>query len=207
MKNKNLIVGAGGHAKVIQAELTQKKQTLFLTQDSKQKADDTLLEQEQNLEILKSSYDFYFGVGGVDSLSMKKRESIFENFSKSITFKNFISSKALVEHNQLKNTGCVVMKGAVVQHNVKIGSNVILNTSCVVEHDSSIGDHCHIGPNATICGNVLIGTAVLIGAGSTVIQGLTIGNKSVLAAGSVLTQNIPANEVWAGVPASKIKAL
>ena len=46
---------------------------------------------------------------------------------------------------------------------------------------------------------------VWIGAGVTVLPGCKIGKNSVVGAGSVVTKNIPANEIWAGIPAKKIK--
>lgn len=207
MKNKNIIIGAGGHAKVIQSELSLTKQTLFLTTDSKQKSTDILLESEQDLKALGTTCSFYFGIGGFDSLSMNTRKNIFENYVKTIKFQNFISLQARTELKNFTGQGSVIMKGSVLQHNVEIGDNVILNTGCVIEHDSLIGSHSHIGPNATLCGNTKIGKTVLIGAGATVIQGLSIGNRSILAAGSVLNKNIPPEELWAGVPARKIKNL
>ena len=38
-------------------------------------------------------------------------------------------------------------------------------------------------------------------AGATVLPGVTLGEGAVLAAGAVATKNIPAWEIWAGVPA------
>lgn len=48
---------------------------------------------------------------------------------------------------------------------------------------------------------------VWIGAGVTVLPGCTIGNNSIVGAGSVVTKSIPENEIWAGVPARKIRAI
>ena len=44
-----------------------------------------------------------------------------------------------------------------------------------------------------------------IGANSIILKGVTIGEKSVIAAGSVVTKSVPANEIWGGNPAKKIK--
>jgi acetyltransferase-like isoleucine patch superfamily enzyme len=48
---------------------------------------------------------------------------------------------------------------------------------------------------------------VWIGAGVTVLPGCAIGKNSVVGAGSVVTKSIPANEVWAGIPARKIREI
>lgn len=52
---------------------------------------------------------------------------------------------------------------------------------------------------------VVIEENVWIGAGVTVLPGCAIGKNSVVGAGSVVTKSIPANEVWAGIPARKIR--
>lgn len=50
-----------------------------------------------------------------------------------------------------------------------------------------------------------IGNDVWVGANSVILAGLKIGDGSVIGAGSVVTKNIPPYEIWAGVPAKKIK--
>jgi acetyltransferase-like isoleucine patch superfamily enzyme len=48
---------------------------------------------------------------------------------------------------------------------------------------------------------------VWIGAGVTILPGCTIGQNAIIGAGSVVTKSIPANQIWAGVPAKKIRDL
>ena len=50
-----------------------------------------------------------------------------------------------------------------------------------------------------------IGDNVWVGAHSVVLPGVSIGDNAVIAAGSVVTRDVPANEIWGGVPARKIK--
>jgi acetyltransferase-like isoleucine patch superfamily enzyme len=51
---------------------------------------------------------------------------------------------------------------------------------------------------------VLIKKNAFIGAHSIILKGVTIGENSIIGAGSVVTHNIPANEIWAGNPATCI---
>jgi acetyltransferase-like isoleucine patch superfamily enzyme len=52
-----------------------------------------------------------------------------------------------------------------------------------------------------------IGANVWVGAGCVILPGTTIGDNSLIAAGSVVNGSVPANEVWGGTPARKIKSL
>ena len=61
------------------------------------------------------------------------------------------------------------------------------------------------GGRKYIKGHVKIGNKVFIGAHSVICQPVTIGDNAFIAAGSVVTKDIPANEIWGGVPAKFIK--
>jgi len=48
---------------------------------------------------------------------------------------------------------------------------------------------------------------VWIGAGCIVLPGARIGDNAVIAAGSVVRGEVPAGELWGGVPAKYIKTI
>lgn len=50
-----------------------------------------------------------------------------------------------------------------------------------------------------------IGDGVWIGARVVVLRGCRIGDRAVVAAGAVVVGDVPANEVWGGVPARRIR--
>jgi acetyltransferase-like isoleucine patch superfamily enzyme len=54
---------------------------------------------------------------------------------------------------------------------------------------------------------VSIGTNCWVGAGCTILPGCVIGDNAVVGAGAIVTKSIPANEIWAGVPARFIKKI
>ena len=54
---------------------------------------------------------------------------------------------------------------------------------------------------------VTIGDNCWIAANCVVLPGVTIGDNSVIGAGSVVNKSVPANEIWAGVPAKLIKKI
>lgn len=51
-----------------------------------------------------------------------------------------------------------------------------------------------------------IGADVWLGRGAVIICGASIGDGSIVAAGAVVTKDIPAYELWAGVPARRLRS-
>jgi acetyltransferase-like isoleucine patch superfamily enzyme len=39
-----------------------------------------------------------------------------------------------------------------------------------------------------------------------ILKGVTIGDRAIIAAGSVVTTDVPADEIWGGNPACRLKA-
>jgi len=103
---------------------------------------------------------------------------------------------------------------------VEIGDYVIIQANAAVE----VGEGALIGPYAVlrdtnhlfqgsdahwrlmphITEPIHIGKGAYIGAGSYVMPGVTIGDGAVIAPMSVVHRDVPALEVWAGSPASKV---
>ena len=89
---------------------------------------------------------------------------------------------------------------------IEIGDDVcIANNVVIVDHDHIVT------PNGvekeTISAPIYIGDRVWIGANSVITRGVNIGEGAVVAAGAVVTSDIPAHEMWGGVPAKRIKLI
>lgn len=100
-------------------------------------------------------------------------------------------------------------KYCIVTTDVKFGNNIL-----IASYVGFIGKHDHIidipclpiwdSPRG-INEITIVEDDVWIGHNSTIIAGVTIGAGSIVAAGSLVNKDIPPCEVWAGVPAKKIK--
>lgn len=94
-----------------------------------------------------------------------------------------------------------LLAGCIVQTGAQIGEGAIVNTAAVVEHDACVGPWCHVAPRALVCGEVAIGEGSHIGAGAVVRQGLTLGVGTVVGAGAVVVRSFDGGVVLTGVPA------
>jgi sugar O-acyltransferase (sialic acid O-acetyltransferase NeuD family) len=118
-----------------------------------------------------------------------------------------IDKTALISPKATIGLSTFVGRNTVINSLAKIGEGVIVNTGAIIEHECVIGDFSHVAPNATLAGNVTLGNKVFFGVGSVAKQGISIGDNSIIGAGSVVISDIPANEVWVGNPARKMKDL
>ncbi|MBN1844862.1 MAG: acetyltransferase [Sedimentisphaerales bacterium] len=99
----------------------------------------------------------------------------------------------------------VICAGVNVCAHTCIEDSVILNTGCIIDHESHIGPAAHICPGVRMAGHVSINPAAFVGIGATVIQNVTIGEAAVVGAGAVVIKDVPAYTTVVGVPAHIVK--
>ena len=89
-----------------------------------------------------------------------------------------------------------------------IGTGAVLSPRVTVLTHSDPGSH-HGSPLVARfppeTSGVAVGPHAWIGASSIILAGRTVGEESVVAAGSVVNRDIPAREVWGGVPARRLE--
>ncbi len=212
MKTSIVVVGGGGHARVLLELLSRCKTTVLGLTDVKKP--DVLPEDVPYLgndaEILHLDPERIQLANGLgSSASTAKHRRIYESFiEKGFRFASLIHPFAVLSTQDLHlGQGVQVMAGAVINPYSHIGDNVLINTRAVVEHDCRIGDHAHVATGAIVCGGCRIGTDVHIGAGATIIQGIEVGYGAVIAAGTVVVSDVKPMTLVAGVPAKEKRNL
>lgn len=101
--------------------------------------------------------------------------------------------------------GTVVFAGAILQPDARLGMHCIINTGATVDHDCLIGDFAHIAPGCHLAGSVSLGEGAFLGIGSSVVPNARVGGWTVLGAGGVVVRDLPEKVVAIGIPASPIK--
>lgn len=201
---RNIIFGAGGHARVIASLLSSGRDsgagpTLFVTQDGR---DGTLVEEEFFARIDSYREDrVYLGIGdnGV-------RKSLFEKLvSRGVRPANCVAPNAFVAADVRLGFGVTLCPGTVVMSGAVVGDNVIINTLSSVDHDCRIGNHSQLTAGVTLGGTVVVGESCFFGVRSAVTPNLTIGDGTLVMAGSLVTKNFPSQVVVGGYPAAIIK--
>ena len=178
-KKPVVILGAGGHARVLQDCLALlKRKVLDVCED-----DRLVLKKYKPQKV-----ELVLGIGSVGDTQL--RRDVFKKFkSKGFVFASVIHPSAVVAADVILGDGVQIMAGVVVQTGTKLEDNVLVNTRSSIDHDSLIGAHVHIAPGVTLSGGVTIGKGSHVGVGVTVIQGVTVGENCLVRAGSVITKN------------------
>jgi sugar O-acyltransferase (sialic acid O-acetyltransferase NeuD family) len=195
-----VIIGAGGHAKVVISTLIESGLKVFgLLDDDKNKWGSKVLDIPiiGPLELVKTN-NFKKAVIGIgDNFLRKKLVECFKNDCEWITV---IHPHSYVHPSVKIGEGTVIFAGTIIQPDAEIGKHVIINTGATVDHDCKIGDYVHLAPGVHLAGNITIDEGTFIGIGSSVIPGRSIGKWSVVGAGGVVINDIPPSSKVAGVP-------
>jgi sugar O-acyltransferase (sialic acid O-acetyltransferase NeuD family) len=203
MSERVVIIGAGGHAKVVISTLRAAGHSVSAV------FDDDLAKHRTSVlgvEVLGATSDFTGDGKAVIAVGDNAtRERMVAGF-KDAEWMTVVHPAAYVDQSVRLGRGTVVFAGAVIQPDTVIGAHVIINTGATVDHDCVVGDYSHLAPGSHLAGESWVGRGVLVGIGAVVVPGRRIGERSVIGAGSVVVKDVPRGTVAFGVPASARKA-
>lgn len=200
-----VMVGAGGHARVVADALLPRRVIGHLAPGSgDHRAEASLGERlgddDDAQRLAEAGCTFALGIGYADRDGASRRAGILEAL-RDCEFESIVHPRSIVSPSAQVRTGSFVGPGAMVGVGVRVGNAVIVNSGAIVDHDCRIGTNVHVAPGAVISGGVTIGDDTLIGAGATVRQRLTIGSRVVVGAGAVVVADVSDGETVVGVPA------
>lgn len=206
-----VVVGGGGHAKVVISILKRLKEYRIVgytdLKDHGPLLDIGYLGSDGALEKLTAATKGLHLVLAVGQVGLgHHRQKLWRRLqSSSIQFPMITSPNAIVNEGVSGGEGAVVMDGAVVNTGASLGCGAIVNTNATVEHDVMLEDWVHLGPGSTLSGGVTVGAFSMIGAGATVIEGRKIATGCFVGAGAVVVNDLTEPGVYVGVPARRIK--
>jgi sugar O-acyltransferase (sialic acid O-acetyltransferase NeuD family) len=116
-----------------------------------------------------------------------------------------VHPSATLARNAQLGANVVVAAGVVICAHCQVGDSAILNTGCIVDHQTMIGEGGHICPGVRIAGRVKVEPGAFIGIGATIIPKITIGCESIVGAGAVVIEDVPPMATVVGVPARPVK--
>ncbi|KAL9653144.1 hypothetical protein ABK040_006360 [Willaertia magna] len=154
-----------------------------------------------------------------ENLNRTRRVMNFVTFSPKIGEKVFIAPNASVIGDVVLGNNSSIFYNTVVRadvNSIKIGEGTNIQDRVVIHCTGKEGHKLPtvIGNNVTVESGAILHACTLedecyVGIGATILDGAVIGKGAMVAPGSVVTPgtHVPSGEIWAGVPAKKLRDL
>jgi sugar O-acyltransferase (sialic acid O-acetyltransferase NeuD family) len=205
MNDVLLIVGAGGHGKVvadIANQMSKWKKILFLDDEfEKIKYGNThVIGKLEDAYKYKEAHDFFIAIGN-NHVREKVSNELLKQGCKLATI---IHPKSIIGSEVKIGVGTVVMPGVVINNNCNIGIGCIINTSSSIDHDCIIDDYVHISPGVRCGGSVRVGKSTWLGIGSIVINNVFIINDCIIGAAGLVIHDVNVSGTYVGIPIKRL---
>ena len=86
-----------------------------------------------------------------------------------------------------------------------IGENTKIDNLVQIAHNVRLGRNCLLAAHTGISGSCIVGDGVAFGGRAGIADHVTIGDRAKVAAAAGVMKDIPAGEMWAGLPARPIR--
>ncbi len=198
-----VIIGGGGHAKVVIESLRACGKTVAAIVDADPTPREVLgvpvIGDDLALPDLKGQgFSELFVALGSNRLRQKLGDKAR---ALGFTLVNAIHPSAVISPSVRIGEGVAIMAGVVINADSRIGDLAIINTGAVVDHDCDLGAACHLGPASALAGGATVGERAFLGVGARVIPGVVIGADTTVGAGGVVVRDLPDAVLAVGVPA------
>ena len=205
---KVVVVGAGGHAKVVLEVLRAAGgfEVAGLVDPNPAQAEVLGVRVLGGDDILPGLRSRGVAAAVVALGSNRARERVGDGLrAMGFALPAAVHPSALVSPSARIGDGAVVMARAVLGTLAAVGEFAIINTGAVVEHDNRIGRAAHVAPGVALAGSVTVGDRALVGVGSAVRPGIRIGADAVVGAGSAVVADVADGMSVGGVPARALR--
>ena len=158
-KNKVIIVGAGGHGKVLAETIAMLGQyTVIGFADDNTKPGTEVYNGIKVIctfdEVAANAGKAEYFVAALGNNTL--RECVYAANCKSLKPLTVIHPFTFVSPSAHIGEGSVILAGSVVSTGCVVGKNTIINSQVLIDHDSAVGDHCHIAQGTVLGSNSYI---------------------------------------------------
>lgn len=171
MKEKLLLVGAGGFGRIVLEHAMFTYDCAFVDDGHEVGTDICgvpVVGRLADLPVLFEKYQQLVVTIGNNGF----REKIYRDAEKiGYSFPNIICKSAYISPFSRMGKGCVVLNHAVIQNGASIGNGVLLNPGVEIHADGAVGDFVLIYANSVVRTYAQVGDRVRIG------SNVTIGNR------------------------------
>ena len=213
MLNKLIIIGSGGHSKVVINEVLKHNKFKIQKIIDIKNFGKKIKVGKKYLKIINykkfdwskiNSQTFLFIAVG-DNFLRKKIVNEIEKNNNKIKWATVVSFDSIISNEVKIKPGSLVVSGSIINPGTKIGAHCIINTRSSIDHDNFFDDCSSCAPGVVTGGNVKVGKYSFLGIRSTVINNIKIGSKTIIGANSLVNKNCLSNYIYYGRPAKKIK--
>lgn len=202
MSEKVMIIGGGGHAKVIiDTLLCCGDQIVGILDDNLAVGTKVLGSQVLGTLADYIHYPDYRYVIAIGNNFVRRQ--IAEKLP--VRWHTVVHPTAIISRFAQIGEGSVIMANASINAGAEVGKHCIVNTGAIVEHDNTICDFAHLSPHVALSGEVTIGKCTHIGIGAVVRNNISITDNCTIGAGAVVVKDIVESGTYIGVPAKVLK--
>ena len=200
MSEQIVVIGGGGHAKVVIDCIRSAGDTAVGILDDSLNAGSTVLDVPVLGKI--ADYGKYADKKFIIAIG---NNAVRRRFAAVLCVKWYtaIHPRAVVSPYAALGCGSVVMPNAVINAGAEVGAHCIINTGAIVEHDNRLGDFVHVSPAAALGGTVTVGEETHVGIGAFIKNNITVCGGCIIGAGAVVVKDITECGVYVGVPAHR----
>ncbi|MGX9961947.1 NeuD/PglB/VioB family sugar acetyltransferase [Roseomonas sp. F4] len=206
MRAPVLVIGAGGHARVV-IELLHANGCMVagLLDDGPARAPVLgcpVLGGTESLSALRAEGLVELAVAIGDNAARARLGRAAETAG--FVLPPLLHPSALISPSAILEEGCQIMARAVLGPESRVARMALVNTGAIVEHECEIEEAAHIGPGAVLCGASRIGPRALVAAGAVLRPGVVIGADALVAPGAAVACTVPPGGRYGGVPARPV---
>ncbi|MGE4221385.1 MAG: hypothetical protein AB7G39_18220 [Alphaproteobacteria bacterium] len=170
-----LLVGAGGHARVVAEAAASSGHRIVAYADRQPAIWLDLPRISDDATPPETVEGFVMGIGGIAPAGLQNRLAVFRRYAaRGIATVALRHARATVASDADIAAGAMVLAGAIVNPAAMIREAAIVNTGAIIEHEADIGTGAHIAPGAIVLGAARVGEAALVGAGAVVLPGAEV---------------------------------